>query len=154
MRKKVYDAYFTVEASFIIPITFLLIILTLQYGFFCYEKSLSLQCCYLGALRASNEWDMTGSELEQYAEGEANRLLEELNLYPVKKEITASVSWTGIEVKTNGRLEVLFREARGDEVDGWELDSKKSALRTVPSQYIRRCHRIRDAGGENDGNNQ
>lgn len=154
MRRKVYDAYFTVEASFIIPITFLLIILTLQYGFFCYEKSLSLQSCYLAALRASNEWDMTSTESERYAQEEAISLLEERNVYPVRKEIKANANLLGIEVEIEGTLEALFKEARGNKVDGWELDSKKSAIKTVPSQYIRKYHMIRTAGGENDGNNQ
>ena len=89
MKKKFYDAYFTVEASFIIPMAFLLIILTLQYGFFCYEKSVSLQCCYLAALRTSNEWNLSGSEAENYAINEAEKLLEERMLYPIDKEINS-----------------------------------------------------------------
>ena len=154
MKKRVYDAYLTVEASFIIPITFLLIVLTLQYGFFCYEKSVSLQCSYLAALRASNVWNIQDTELKQYAEKEVNRLLEERNLYPVRKEIKADVSCIGVEVEIEGSMEVLFREIRGDNVDGWEVSAKKSASRTVPSQYIRKYHMIKEAGGENNGNNQ
>lgn len=153
MKKRVQDAYLTVEASFIIPITFLLIVLTLQYGFFCYEKSVSLQCSYLATLRASNLWNIQDTELKQYAEKEANQLLEERNLYPVRKEIKANVSRIEVEVEIEGSMEVLFGEIRGDNVDGWELSSKKSASRTVPSQYIRKYHMIKEAGGENNGNN-
>ena len=83
MKKKQYDAYFTVEASFIIPMTVLLIILMLQYGFFCYEKSISIQCCYLAALRASNEWNLSGNEIENCAIEEMNQLLNERNIYPL-----------------------------------------------------------------------
>jgi len=154
MKKKEYRAYLTVEASFIIPIAFLLIVLTIQYGFFCYEKSVSVQCCYLAALRASNEWERTGAALEQYAEKEADRLSEERNLYPVRKEIKAEVSPVEVEVKIEGDMKVFFRETKKEAADGWEVDADKSASRTIPSQYIRKYQMIRDAGGGNDGNYQ
>ncbi len=153
MKKKLYDAYFTVEASFIIPMAFLLIILTLQYGFFCYEKSVSLQCCYLAALRTSNEWNLSGSEAENYAINEAEKLLEERMLYPIDKEINSDVSLLGIEVMMEGDMAVLFSEARGDLVENWKIDSEMRAGRMVPTEYIRKYHVIKDLGGENNGNN-
>ncbi len=154
MKEKRYDAYFTVEASFIVPLAFLLLILLLQYGFFCYEKSISLQCCYLAALRASNEWGLSGDEAENYAIKEADKLLEERMLYPVEKEIYADVSLLGIEVALVGDMEILFSGERGDAVEHWETDSKKHAGRTIPSSYIRKYYVIKNVGGENDGSNQ
>lgn len=144
MKKKMYDAYFTVEASFIIPMAFLLMILTLQYGFFCYEKSVSLQCCYLAALRASNEWEMSGNDIENYAIKEADKLLQERTLYQIEKEIRAEVTLFSVEVALNGDMEVMFSEARGDSVEGWETNAKKSAGRMNPSVYIRRLHTVKD----------
>lgn len=154
MKKKQYDAYFTVEASFIIPMTFLLIILILQFGFFCYEKSISIQCCYLAALRTSNEWNLSGSEIENYAIKEVDQLLKERHLYPIEKEINTNVTFSGIEVELNGSMEVLFSTIRKDSVEYWETDAKKLAGRTVPSKYIRKYHVIKDLGGECDENNQ
>lgn len=153
MKKKQYDAYFTVEASFIIPISFLLIILILQYGVFCYEKSISIQCCYLAALRASNEWNLSGNEIENCAIEEMNQLLNERNIYPLEKEITAKVTLTGIEVAISGSMEVLFSTIRKDSVESLETDAKKLAGRIVPSKYIRNYYVIKDSGGESDGNN-
>lgn len=153
MKKKQYDAYFTVEASFIIPMTFLLIILMLQYGFFCYEKSISIQCCYLAALRASNEWNLSGNEIKNYAIEEMNQLLKERTIYPLEKEITAKVTLSGIEVTLSGSMEVLFATIRKDSVESWETDARKFAGRTVPSKYIRNYYMIKDSGGESDGNN-
>ena len=122
---KKYDAYFTVEASFIVPMVFLLILLTVQYGFFCYEKSVSVQCCYLAALRASNEWKLSGAELEKFVKEETDKLLEQRNLYPIKNE-------------------VQFKESQ---IEKW-------AGRMVPSTYIRRFHMVEKLGGEKDGSNK
>lgn len=154
MKKKQYEAYFTVEASFIIPMAFLLIILMLQYGFFCYEKSISIQCCYLAALRTSNEWNLSLNKIENHAIKEADQLLRERQLYPIEREINANATLLGIEVVINGSMDVLFSSMRKDSDEYWETDAKKFAGRTVPSEYIRKYHVIKDLGGENDGNNQ
>ncbi len=123
-RNKRYDAYFTVEASFIVPMVFLLIILTVQYGFFCYEKSVSVQCCYLASLRAANKWELSESAQKKFAKEEMNILLEQRNLYPVQDEI---------------RIEEMLME----------IQTGKS----VPSTYIRRLHMVEKLGGEKDGSN-
>ena len=154
MKKNTYDAYFTVEAAFIIPSAFLLIILILQYGFFCYENSVSVQCCYLAALRASNKWDMSEGELEKYAEGEADKLLEERNLRPIKKECRAYVTFAEIAVETKAQMEVLFAEERGDLVNSWDFNTRKSIGRTIPTTYIRKYHMLKNIGDENNGSNK
>ncbi len=154
MKKRCYDAYFTVEAAYIVPMVLLLIVLLIQYGFFCYEKSISLQCCYLAGLRASNEWELSGNEMEKCATNEAKKLLKERALYPIEREIGVNVTLGGLEVEAQGNMEVLFSGIRGDSVDGWKIDSKKGAGRTIPSEYIRRYYSIKDLGGENDGDNQ
>jgi len=153
-KRKVYNAYFTVEATFIMPIVFLLIILILQYGFFCYEQSISVQCCYLAALRASNEWKMSESELEKYVTAEAEKLLEERTIYPLKRASNAVVTISGIDVEIDTKMEVLFSVARGDGISGWGWTVKKSAGRIVPSTYIRKYYMIKNAGDENDRSNQ
>lgn len=153
-KRKLYDAYFTVEATFIVPMSYLLIILVLQYGFFCYEQSVSVQCCYLAALRAANEWNLSGGEPENYAKSEAEKLLEERYIYPVKRVSNITVNMSGIEVGMDVYMEVLFGVIRGDGIDGWEWRTKKRAERTVPSTYIRKYQMIKNAGGENDGSNQ
>ncbi len=154
MKKRCYAGYFTVEATYIVPMIFLLIVLLIQYGFFCYEKSISLQCCYLAGLRASNEWELSEKEMEKYAENEAEKLLKEKALYPIEREIHADMIMAGLKVEDNGYMEVLFSLIWGDSIDGWEIDSKKSAGKTIPTEYIRRYHALEDLGGENNRDNQ
>lgn len=153
-KKKVYDAYFTIEASFIVPIVLFLFVLILQWGFFCYEKSVSLQCCYLAALRASNKWELSAGEMETYAKEQVDCLLKERNLYPTDKDSSAKVTLSGIEVELDAHMEVLFAQAREDTINGWEWEEKKQACRIIPSAYIRKYHMIEHAGGEKDGSNQ
>lgn len=154
MKKKNCNAYFTVEATFIIPMVLLLIVLMIQYGFFCYEKSISVQCCYLAGLRASNEWELSQKEMEKFAMDEAEKLLKERALYPIERDISADVTLIGLEVEDKGYMEVLFSLIRKDSVNKLEINSKKSVGKTIPTVYIRRYHAVKDSGGEDDGDNQ
>lgn len=154
MKKRYYNGYFTVEATYIVPMVFLLIVLLIQYGFFCYEKSISVQCCYLAGLRASNEWELSQKEMEKFAMDEAEKLLKERALYPIERDISADVTLIGLEVEDNGYMEVLFSLIRKDSVNKLEINSKKSVGKTIPTVYIRRYHAVKDSGGEDDGDNQ
>lgn len=154
IKRKVYDAYFTVEASFIIPIVLFLLVLILQWGFFCYEKSIALQCCYLSALRASDKWELSGRELENYATEQAEYLLAERNLYPVNRKSNAKITLMGIEVELDNNMDVLFAKTWGSKESEWYWEEKKQAGRIVPSEYIRKYHMIENAGGGDNGSNQ
>lgn len=154
IRKKTYSAYFTIEASFIIPIALFLLALILQLGFFCYEKSISLQCCYLAALRASNEWQLSEREMENYAKEQLKKLLKERNLYPVKRESRANATLLRIEVEVDSYMEILYSQEIDGIPDEWEWKEKKNAGRMIPSTYIRQYHTFKKAGGEKNGSNQ
>ena len=82
MKKKVYyDGYMTVEATYIVPAAIMILVLLLYWGFFCYDKSVSIQCSYLAALRTSNEWGLTITEAEQLAMEELDEMTEERFLF-------------------------------------------------------------------------
>lgn len=137
-KRVMYDGYFTVEASYIIPMAFLLMILLLYFGFYCYEKSISIQCCYLAALRGSNEWDLSGRELEQYVNQVMEQLLEEKQLYEIEKTYSVDTGIMSIRVMMEENVDVPFAKARGDDINGLEINSKKEAIRNIPSVYIRK----------------
>ena len=137
-KRVMYDGYFTVEASYIIPIAFLLMILLVYFGFNYYEKSISIQCCYLAALRGSNEWDLSGRELEQYVNQVMEQLLEEKQLYEIEKTYSVDTGIMDIRVMMEENVDVPFAKARGDDINGWEISSKKEAIRNIPSVYIRK----------------
>ena len=137
-KKVMYDGYFTVEASLIVPIAFLLMILLLYFGLYCYEKSISVQCCYLAALRGSNEWDLSGKELEQYVNQVMEQLLEEKHLYEIEKTYSVDAGIREVTVMMEENIDVPFAKARGDDINVWEINSEKEAIRNIPSVYIRK----------------
>ena len=140
MNKKgiYYDAYFTVEASYIMPVAVMILLITIYWGFFCYDKSVSIQCSYLAALRTSNEWELTTTESKQ----EALEILEDLTdktlLYTRRGELYVDIGITRIEAGVSGKLNTLFSGLGGINTTQWKLDSKKSAYRLKPSSYIRK----------------
>ena len=134
----------TIEASFIIPLSLFLIILLIQMGFFLYEKSISVQCCYLAALRGSNAWELSGSKLEQYVEKSLEELWNEKQLYHIEEEKEIKVDITGVEVSITGNLQIPFSKVRGDNILGWNMDSHKKAIRNKPSSFIRKYQIIKE----------
>ena len=108
MKKKMYDAFMTIEASFVIPMSFLLMILLLYIGFFCYEKSISVQCCYLAALRGSNEWNLSGSGLENYVDDMMKQLVEEKYLVRTEQAYKIATGNSSVTVQTEGMIRSLF----------------------------------------------
>ena len=137
-RKKYYDGYMTVEASFIVPAAIMILALLLYWGFFCYDKSVSVQCCYLAALRASNEWDLTASEAKQMVAEELEKMTDQTFLFINRENMNVKVGLLNIEAGISGRMKILFSELRGDDMENWLTDSTKSASRLKASSYIRR----------------
>lgn len=144
MKKKMYDAYMTIEATFIISISFLLILLLLYVGFFCYEKSISVQCCYLAALRGSNEWDLSGSSLEEYVDKTMKQLVEEKYLVRTEQRYKIGANRSSITVQTEGLITVPFSLSIGNEASKWDIDSEKTAERHQPTSYIRKYQAIKE----------
>ena len=144
MKKRMCDAYMTIEASFIFPMSFLLIILLLYVGFFCYEKSISVQCCYLAALRGSNEWDLSGSRLEEYVDRTINQLVEEKNLVGTEQVYKIEANRSFVTVQADSLVTVPFSLAIGEETSKWDIHSKKTAERHRPTSYIRKYQAIKE----------
>jgi len=139
MKKKVYyDGYMTVEATFIVPAAIMILVLLLYWGFFCYDKSVSIQCSYLAALRTSNEWGLTITEAEQLAMEELDEMTEERCLFLKRGEIAIDAGLLSIEAGVNGKMDILFSTLRGDDMNHWQMNSRKSAYRLKPSSYIRK----------------
>lgn len=134
----VYEGYLTIEASLVIPVAVMILVQLLFYGFYCYDKSVSVQCCYLAGLRASNEWELTNTQMEQAAYKNAVELAEEKFLFIKPKEQKAEVFMTNVKVELKGSLRVLFVDLAKMKDSDWGIDSQKSAIYLKPSSYIRR----------------
>lgn len=80
-RKKYMDAYLTVEASFLVPVIVILLLMIIYWGFFFYDRSISVQCSYISALRGSNQWQLSYTGQREYAQGQLEILTEETLLF-------------------------------------------------------------------------
>lgn len=137
-EKGYYEGYLTIEATFIVSIAIMIIVLLMYWGFYCYDKSVSVQCSYLAVLRGSNEWEMSNGELESFVLQNLNKLTDETFLYTKKGNLDVSVGITEIKAKINGGMEILFSGIRGDTMTKWELNSEKKASRLKPASFIRK----------------
>lgn len=144
MIKKKQDAYMTVEGTFIIPVSFLLILSLLYVGLFCYEKSVSVQCCYLAALRGSNEWELTGNQLERFAEETLKQLLEEKCLKRVEAVYEIKTTGGSVTIQAEDRILLPFSPYVGKEASKWDICSEKTAIRNKPSTYIRKYQTVKE----------
>ena len=144
-KRSYYDGYMTVEASFIVPLAVMILLLLLYWGFFCYDKTVSIQCSYLAALRTSNQWGLTTAAAEQVALEELEQLTEERFLFIKKGDLLTKAGILNIEASVSGKMDILFSKIWGDDMTEWQLDSKKSASRLKPSSYIRKYRFVGEA---------
>lgn len=127
------------------PAAVMILLLLLYWGFYCYDKTVSIQCSYLAALRTSNEWDLTSAEAERMAVEELDKLTEETFLYMKKGELSADAGLMDIETAVSGKIDILFSKLRGDDMTQWVMGSQKNAYRLKPSSYIRKYRFLEDA---------
>ena len=137
-RREYYEGYLSVEATFIIPIAVMLIMLLIYWGFYCYEKSISIQCSYLAVLRGSNEWEMSGKELEIFVEENLKTMIDERLLYLKGIDITVEAGLAHIKAQVKGKIENLFSKIGENSLTQWNAESLKRAYRLKPSSFIRK----------------
>lgn len=140
MKKKIedLDGYLTVEASFLFPVMFMILILLIYWGFYCYDKSVSIQCSYLAALRGSNQWQMSNEQVESFVNEQLETLTEETLLYMKKEQIYVNAGLVEVKAGVSGKLDILFSKLRGDNMKEWFIKSEKSAYQLKPTSFIRR----------------
>ena len=136
-KKKYYDGYLTIEASFIIPAVLMILLLLLYWGFYCYDKSVSVQCSYIAALRGSNQWELSDGQIEAYTLEQLEKLTGETLLYLKTEESYVDVGILEIKAGVKGGMDILFSKLRGDTMERWDTESEKKAYRLKPASYIR-----------------
>lgn len=140
MKKKIkyLDGYMTVEASFLFPVMFLILMLLIYWGFYCYDKSVSIQCCYLAALRGSNQWQMSNEQVESFVKEQLETLTEETLLYMKKEEMYVNATLVEVKAGISGKMDILFSKLRGDGMKEWITESEKNAYQLKPTSFIRK----------------
>lgn len=136
-RKKYFDGYLTVEASFLVPITFVILLLLIYWGLYCYDKSVSVQCSYLAALRGASQWELSDEKRKEYAQEQLENLVEETFLFIRTKDLYIKKGIGEITAGTTGGMDILVGVEEIKEHDNWMLKSEKKASTLKPTSYIR-----------------
>ena len=143
-RKEYYDGYLTVEASFLVPLVFMILLLLIYWGFYCYDKSVSIQCSYLAALRGSNQWQMSDAEQEKFTLEQLKKLTGETQLFLKEQDIYVDAGLAEMKTGVLGSMDILFTALRGNDGEKWMVESEKKAYRLKPASFIRRYRLLGD----------
>lgn len=141
-KEKWMDAYFTVEASFIIPMVLVIFVLILYLGFFLYDRCLFSQDAYLLCFRGS-----ILKEEEEIEEKVASMRAEQFGrkyfaLDSQESEVSEDGKWIVMEGEASLAPAVFGRAALMPE-GVWRISYRGKARKTDPVYQFRRYRRIR-----------
>lgn len=121
------DGYMTLEASFIMPITVILITALMYLSFYLYTIAFLNQAAYIAAFRASL-CDEGNAEAEAAAARELDKLLKE-SVLPIKgleKQINVSAVSVGVSLQANLALPAPGLQLISQKE--WDITAEKKAL--------------------------
>ena len=137
------DGYMTLEASFIMPITVILITALMYLSFYLYTIAFLNQAAYIAAFRASL-CDEGNAEAEAAAARELDKLLKE-SVLPIKgleKQINVSAVSVGVSLQANLALPAPGLQLISQKE--WDITAGKKALIRDAAAFIRAARRISD----------
>ena len=137
------DGYMTLEASFIMPITVILITALMYLSFYLYTIAFLNQAAYIAAFRASL-CDEGNAEAEAAAAREMDKLLKE-SVLPIKgleKQINVSAVSVGVSLQANLALPAPGLQLISQKE--WDITAEKKALIRDAAAFIRAARRISD----------
>lgn len=135
-KRKYLEAYFTVEASYLLPISIIITCFTIIYIFFLYNSVVIYQACYISSLRGSQMMDASKGQIEESVNRFASELLEnQIYDYSVNVEVEVGL----LSIKTGAESEVENVLNTFDVVADEEMNikSKAEALRIDPVTILR-----------------
>lgn len=141
-----FQASMTVEASFLLPLIFFLILNILYLSFFIYDQCILMQGCYVTALRM---------ERLECGEGEKQRIADEkFSRSTVKRLASANVEKqieiTDTQVKVSAAVSM---RAPGISFfqSFWQGRQEQTADSWYPKRFIRRCRSAKGLLGLSNG---
>lgn len=139
-KKKGLPAYLTVEASFLVPMAFFLLVFIIHMSFYLYGRCILTQDTYLLAFRASILKE--GEDRAGYVSETAPAQFKERYFGNTAPEVSASTTEKAVYVKAEtSALRKAFDLA---DTAAWDTQgSTKAAILNAPA-HIRRVKRLKD----------
>ncbi len=139
MEKKSEPAYFTVEASLILPMVFLFTTMMIFLAFYSYNRCIMEQSAYEAALRGSGNHFKTAGEAYQAAENAAGRLVDGklFALQNLTHQVTVTADY--VTVSYSGTVNMPLLSWLGEYVTDLDFFMKvtSKAKRCRPTKTIR-----------------
>lgn len=137
------DGYMTLEASFIMPVTVILITAIMYLAFYLYTVAFLNQAAYIAAFRASL-CDEGNVEAEAAAARELDKLLNEsvLPISGLERQINVSAVSVNVSLQANLALPAPGLQLVSEKE--WDITAEKKALIRDAAAFIRAARRIGD----------
>ena len=145
MYKKEKNAYFTVEASMLIPLVLGGIIFVIYLGIYLYNVYTLGQISYIAALRGSLLKNASDEEIKSYTENQLNQLLEYQILAKEKLEIRVYTMKGKVKVHISTNMILPFAEFISKTIDFWKIEKEAEANRLNPVDIIRNVRKINES---------
>jgi len=141
VKRRYEDAYFTVEASLILPLAMLFIVMMIFLAFYSYDRCVMEHSAYEAALRGTDSHFVTAQEAETVARKAAARLIEE-KLFAIHDfTYDVAVDADSVTVTYHCTVNMPFITWLSEYISGIDmaLDISRSARRLDPARTIRDC---------------
>lgn len=140
---KFENAYFTVEASLIMPLVIGVILFIVMIGCYQYDRCLLAQDSYRMLLRAEQCSFADNQEIVQSMEAQAAQWYYDKYLFCRIHAQTAQVTHGSIQITSTGRFQagISFPGVSRD-AEGWKLSQESRVHRIRPERAIRLCRKL------------
>ena len=142
MCKKEKNAYFTMEASLLMPLILGGIIFVIYLGVYLYDVCTLKQVSYIASLRGSLLKEMSGEEIKEYTKQELERLLENQILAKEKLETKIHVTNSKVKINISTKITMPFSNFISQAVGFWKIENETEANRLNPVDIIRNVRKI------------
>ena len=141
MKKQYEAAYFTVEASLILPAVMLFTVMMIFLGFYSYDRCVMEHSAYEAALRGTSSHYKTAQEAEAAARTAASRLVEDKLFAMHDFQYDVAVDAGSVTVSYRCVVNMPFATWLWEYVPEIDLtlEISRSAKRLRPARTIRDC---------------
>jgi len=144
MGKKKLSGYFTVEATFLVPIFVCVLALLCYLGMFLSNRCMLLQDVYRLGVKGSTAYGMNNTETVSYVLNESENLLSKYyGISQIDKKAEADLFTVSIEFQSEMKVPFAFYSWEKDKMSGiWDLKESRQLDRTKPVDFIRAVRKV------------
>ena len=138
------EAYFTVEAALILPLTLGIVVMIIYLMFYQYDRCLLEQDVGIAALRAAVATSEDAGERLEELRRQAGKTYWDKYVAFDPEEVTGKIKGNRLEAARKGSLNVPFLDiSKWTGTDRWSAEASFSIRKASPVLFIRACRRLK-----------